>query len=453
MEITRNNIDALNATIKITVTKDDYQSKVDSSLKDIQKKAVFKGFRPGKAPLGLVKKEFNARTKADEINKIVSKELMNYLKENKVDYMGEPMPSEAHADIAYDYEKDENFDFYIDIALAPEFDTDIDSSLSLKQYVINIEDSAIDKAVEQYKNAAGKQQPAEVSGEKSFLKGEVYQIDSDNARIADGLSNRTSMLVDRVKDEEQRKKFIGRKAGDEITFDLSQIFPNENEAKALLNNKMIDFKTMNVNFAFKIEEISDFVQGELNQEVYDRFFGKDKVHNEEELREQIKEQFKDGYENESDIKLLIDAKKALLESNTFDVPVAAMERWLLTLDEYKNLDRETLKQRFPNLKDDIKWNLIENKIVKKNNIEISEDEELEAAKDLTAQEFARYGLMPSQIPDDMLDNFAKERLAKNQDRNMIRSQVISQKITNLVKEKATLTQENISYEDFAKLFE
>ena len=142
-----------------------------------------------------------------------------------------------------------------------------------------------------------------------------------------------------------------------------------------------------------------------------------------------------------------------MESNTIDVPVAAMERWLLTLDEYKNLDRETLKQRFPNLKDDIKWNLIENKIVKKNNIEISEDEELEAAKDLTAQEFARYGLMPSQIPEDMLDNFAKERLAKNQDRNMIRSQVISQKITNLVKEKATLTQENISYEDFAKLFE
>ena len=193
------------------------------------------------------------------------------------------------------------------------------------------------------------------------------------------------MLVDRVKDEEQKKKFIGRKGGDEITFDLTQIFPNENEAKALLNNKMIDFKTMNVNFAFKIEEISDFVQGELNQEVYDRFFGKDKVHNEEELREQIKEQFKDGYASESDIKLLIDAKKALLESNTFDVPVAAMERWLLTLDEYKNLDRETLKQRFPNLKDDIKWNLIENKIVKKNNIEISEDEELEAAKDLTAQ--------------------------------------------------------------------
>jgi trigger factor len=453
MEITRNNIDALNATIKITVTKDDYQSKVDASLKEIQKKAVFKGFRPGKAPLGLVKREFNTRTKLEEVNKIVSKALSDYLKDNKIDYMGEPMPSESHPEVQYDYAKDETFDFYIDIALAPEFDTDIDSSLSLKQYVINVDDATVEKAVEQYRNAAGKHQPAEVSGEKSLLKGEVYQIDSDNARLSDGLSNRTSMLVDRVKDEEQKKKFIGRKAGDEITFDLTQIFPNENEAKALLNNSMIDFKTMNVNFAFKIEEISDFVPGELNQEVYDRFFGKDKVHNEDELRVQIREQFTDGYASESDIKLLIDAKKALLESNTFDVPVEAMERWLLTLDEYKNLDREALRKRFPNLKDDIKWNLIEGKIVRKNNIEVSEDELLEAAKDITAQEFARYGLMPHQIPDDMLDNFAKERLAKNQDRNMFRSQVISQKITQLVKEKATLTQENISYEDFTKLFE
>lgn len=453
MEITRNNIDALNATIKITVTKDDYQSKVDASLKEIQKKAVFKGFRPGKAPLGLVKREFNTRTKLEEVNKIVSKALSDYLKDNKIDYMGEPMPSESHPEVQYDYAKDETFDFYIDIALAPEFDTDIDSSLSLKQYVINVDDATVEKAVEQYRNAAGKHQPAEVSGEKSLLKGEVYQIDSDNARLSDGLSNRTSMLVDRVKDEEQKKKFIGRKAGDEITFDLTQIFPNENEAKALLNNSMIDFKTMNVNFAFKIEEISDFVPGELNQEVYDRFFGKDKVHNEDELRVQIREQFTDGYASESDIKLLIDAKKALLESNSFDVPVEAMERWLLTLDEYKNLDREALRKRFPNLKDDIKWNLIEGKIVRKNNIEVSEDELLEAAKDITAQEFARYGLMPHQIPDDMLDNFAKERLAKNQDRNMFRSQVISQKITQLVKEKATLTQENISYEDFTKLFE
>jgi len=216
---------------------------------------------------------------------------------------------------------------------------------------------------------------------------------------------------------------------------------------------MIDFKTMNVNFAFKIEEISDFIQGELTQEVFDRFFPKDSVHNQEEMIAQIREQFKDGYANESDIKLLIDAKKALLENVKFDVPVEMMKRWLLTLDEYKTLDKKALEDRFPHLEDDIRWNLIESKLVKKNNIEISQDEELQAAKDITLQEFARYGLMPSQVPDDMLDNFAKERLAKNQDRSMIRSQVISQKLTEVIKEKATLTKEEISYENFTKLFE
>jgi trigger factor len=453
MEITKNNIDALNATIKITVTKDDYQSGVDSALKDIQKKAVFKGFRPGKAPMGLVKKEFNARAKADEINKLVSKGLSDYLKDNKIDYMGEPLPSETQNSNIPDYNKDETFDFYIDIALAPEFDVDIDSNLNLKQYEIKIEDSVVDKAVEQYKNAAGKHEKVEISSEKSLLKGEVFQVDANGAKLDSGLSNRTSMLVNMVKDETQKQKFIGKKIGDEITFDLTQVFPNENEAKALLNNQMIDFKTINVNFAFKIEEISDFIQGELTQEVFDRFFPKDSVHNQEEMIAQIREQFKDGYANESDIKLLIDAKKALLENVKFDVPVEMMKRWLLTLDEYKTLDKKALEDRFPHLEDDIRWNLIESKLVKKNNIEVSQDEELQAAKDITLQEFARYGLMPSQVPDDMLDNFAKERLAKNQDRSMIRSQVISQKLTEVIKEKATLTKEEISYENFTKLFE
>ncbi|MBQ5404198.1 MAG: trigger factor [Bacteroidales bacterium] len=452
MEVTQNNIDALNATIKVTLTKDDYQSKVDNSLKDIQRKANFKGFRPGKAPMGLVKKEFNTRVMAEEINKVLSKGLFDYLHDNKIDYMGDPLPSEREK-TEVDFSKDTDYTFYFDIALAPEFDVQIDNNLKLTQYVIDVEPSVVDKAVEQYKNAAGKQEPAEVSTEKSFLKGEVFQVDEKGEKLEGGLSNTTSMLVDRVKDEKQRAGFIGKKVGDQISFDLTQVFPNESEAKALLGNNMIDFKTMNVNFAFKIEEISNFVQGELTQEVYDRFFGEDKVHNEDELRATIVEQYKEGYAMESDIKLMIDTRKTLVENGKFDVPMDFMVRWMLNLEQYKDFDREKLEKQFPNMKDDIKWNLIEGKIVKNNNIEISDDEMLEAAKDLTAQEFARYGIRPSQIPADMLDNYAKERLAKAQDKNMIRSQVVSKKITELVKEKATLTQQNISYADFSKLFE
>lgn len=453
MEIKQNNIDALNATIQITLTKSDYQSQVDSSLKDIQKKANFKGFRPGKAPMGLVKREFHQRVMAEEVNKVLSKALFDYLKDNKVDYMGEPLPSETEKAIV-DFSKDEDYVFYFDVALAPQFDINVDNTLALTKYVINIDDTIIDKAVEQYKNAAGKQTPVEVTGEKSFLKGEVYQTNAEGERIENGLSNKTTMLVSRVNDAEQKAKFIGKKAGDVIAFDLTQVFPNEADAKSLLGNNMIDFKTINASFAFQIEEILDFVPAdELKQEDYDRFFGKDKVHNIDELKAEVRSQYEKGYAAESDVKLMIDAKAALLKAVTFEVPLAFMKRWMLALEQYKDFDMAKLEAQFPNMEDDIKWNLIENKIVKNNNIEVSEDEELEAAKQLTAQEFARYGIPLGQIPPEYLDNFAKERLAKNQDRSMIRNQVVTKKITELVKEKATLTDQNISYDDFAKLFE
>lgn len=452
MQVTQNNIDALNATIKITVVKEDYQDQVEKALKGIQKKANFKGFRPGKAPMGLVKKEFYGHTMAEEINKIISKGLFDYLKDNNIDFLGEPLPSEKEQTVV-DFKNDTDFNFYFDIALAPQFDINVDSSLALTQYVINVEDSLLDKAVENYKNAAGKQEPVEVSGEKSFLKGEVYEVAADGAKIENGLANKTSMLVDRVKDEAQKANFIGKKVGDEIQFDFKQVFPNEADAKSVLGNNDIDLSAINTNFAFKIEEITDFVQGELNQDMFDRFFGKDKVHNEEELRANIKSQYEAGYSAESDYKLMSDARTALIEANKFDVPVAFMKRWMLNLEQYKDFNEAKLDEQFPELENDIKWNLIENKIVKKNNIEISEDEELEAAKNLTAQEFARYGIPLGQIPPEMLDNFAKERLAKNQDRNMIRQQVIGKKITELVKANASLTQQAISYEDFGKLFE
>ncbi len=451
MEILQNNIDELNATIKITVAKADYESQVDASLKNIRKRANVKGFRPGQAPMGLIKREYLHPVMAEEINKVLSKALFDYLKDNKVDYLGEPLPSiKEKTDV--DFSKDTDYTFYFDLALAPKFEVSVDSNLALTQYVIDVTDENIEKAMEGYKNAAGKHEPADESGEESFLKGEVYQVNEDGSRNADGLSNKTSMLVSRIENADQKAAFVGKKIGDEVQFNLKEVF-KEAEAKSVLGNKMVDFNTINPNFAFKIEEISNFVKGELNQDTYDKLFGKDKIHNEDELKAEIRSQFEASYEQESDYKIMIDAKDELIKASNFNVPVEFMKRWMLNLEQYKDFDEAKLDEQFPNLESDIKWNLIENKIVKDNNIEVSEDEELEESKKLTAAEFARYGIPMSQIPADMLDNFAKERLAKNQDRNMIRSQVINNKVVALVKEKATLTKQNISYDDFGKLFE
>jgi trigger factor len=260
------------------------------------------------------------------------------------------------------------------------------------------------------------------------------------------------MLVSRIENADQKAKFVGRKAGDEIQFDLREVF-KEAEAKAMLGNKMLDFNTVNPNFAFKIDEITNFEKGELNQEIYDKFFGKDKVHNEDELRAEIKSQMDASYARESDYKLFLDAKEALIKASTFSVPLDFMKRWMLNLEQYREWDENKLVENFPNLESDIKWNLIENKIVRDNNIEVTPDDELAQAKLLVSAEFARYGIPASQIPADVLDNLAKERLAKNQDRSMVRNQVTSEKLTALVKEKASLTQQEISFEDFCKLFE
>ena len=451
MEIIKNNIDELNATIKITIAKADYQSQVEASLKNIRKRANVKGFRPGQAPMGLIKKDYLHPVMAEEINKVLFQSLFDYLKDNDVDYLGEPLPSIKEKG-EVDFTKDTDYIFYFDLALAPKFELSVDNNLALTQYVIDITDENISKAVEGYKNAAGKQEAVEVSGQESMLKGEVFQVNEDGSRTEGGLSNKTSMLVSRIENADQKANFVGKKVGDEVRFDLKEVF-KEAEANSVLGNKMVDFNTINPNFAFKIEEILDFVKGELNQETYDKFFGKDKVHNEDELKAEIRSQFEQSYSQESDYKLMIDAKEALIKASTFGVPVDFMKRWMLSLEQYKDWDEAKLDEQFPQLESDIKWNLIQNKIAKDNNIEVSADEELEESKKLTAAEFARYGIPMSQIPADMLDNFAKERLAKNQDRNMIRTQVITNKIVALVKEKATLTQQNISYDDFGKLFE
>lgn len=451
MEILQNNIDELNATIKITIAKADYESQVDASLRNIRKRANVKGFRPGQAPMGIIKRDYLHPVMAEEINKVLSKALFDYLKDNNVDYLGEPLPSvKEKTDV--DFTKDTDYTFYFDLALAPKFEVSVDNNLALTQYVIDVTDENIEKATEGYKNAAGKQENVEVTSEESMLKGEVYQVNEDGSRTEGGLSNETSMLVKRIENAEQKAAFVGKKIGDEVRFNLKEVF-QEAEAKSVLGNKMVDFKTINPNFAFKISEIKDFVKGELNQDTYDRFFGKDKVHNEDELKAEIRSQFEQSYAQESDYKLMIDAKDSLIASTSFNVPLEFMKRWLLTTQNEEGMDEAKLDEKFPQLENDIKWNLIQNKIVKDNNIEVSADEELEESKKLTAAEFARYGIPMSQIPEDMLDNFAKERLAKNQDRNMIRTQVITNKIVALVKEKATLTQQNISYDDFGKMFE
>lgn len=451
MQITKNNIDELIATIKISLVKEDYQENVDKSLKIYQKRVTMPGFRQGKVPMGLIKRQYEKAVTFEEVNKLVGEKLFEYLDNEKIEYIGSPLPSEREKFQPNIDQPDLSFAF--DVALTPKFDVTIDNSLKLPKYNVTLSEDFLNNQVEAYKSQAGKYEIVEQVGEKSKLDGAVFQVDENGNKLENGLSNNTVMLVSNVKDEEIKKEFLGKKVGDQINFDLKKAFPNETDAKYMLANNAIDFNTINANFAFKIDKIEDFVPGELNQENFDKFFGADIVHNEDEMRAKIVEINQPSLQRDSDYKLMLDYREALTENIKFDLPLDFMVKWMLTRKENQDLTKESFLQKYPTFEKDLRWNLIQGKIVKDNNLTVSPDEELEAAKEMTISEFMQYGLMPNQIPADAIDNYAKERLGRERDKNIINNMVISNKITNLVKERATLEQKDVTNDEFNKLFE
>ncbi len=451
MQITKNNIDELIATIKISLVKEDYQENVEKTLKDYRKRVAMPGFRQGKVPMGLIKRQYEKMVTFEEINKLVGEKLFEYLDNEKIDYIGQPLPSEREKSQP-DFEQPELL-FAFDVALSPKFDVVVDNSLKFTKYNVTLSDDFLNQQIESYKSQAGKFESADVVGEKSKLEGSVFQVDAEGNKLENGLSNNTSMLVSSVKDEDTKKQFIGKKVGEQINFDLKKAFPNETDAKYMLANNAIDFNTINANFAFHIDKIEDFIPGELNQENFDKFFGADTVHNEEEMRAKIVENYKPTLERDSDYKLMIDVREVLTSNTKFDLPVDFMVKWMLTRKENEGKTKESFLQDYPTFENDLRWNLIQGKIVKENNFTVSPDEELEAAKEMTISEFMQYGITPQHLPADALDNYAKERLGRERDKNIVRNMVISNKIINLVKEKSNLETKDITLDEFNKLFQ
>lgn len=445
MNISKNNIDELHAVIKISLVKADYLSQVESALKNYRKRLVMPGFRKGNAPMSLVKKQYEQAATAEEVNKLLSETLFKYIQDEKLDILGEPLPSKTE-------QKPVNFqdevqEFAFDIALAPQFEVKIDNNLKLNQYQISVADEDVNNYVDRYKQSAGKYENAEQSSDNSMLRGDVME-----AGVENGLSNKTSVLVSSIKDEAIKANFMGKKVGDVIDFDIKKAFPNEVDAKAMLGAKDLDFEKVNPNFQFKIESVQDFVKGELNQEFFDKIFGEDKIHNEEELKQKIASDMQESYKTESDYKLITDAQEELIKVSNFNIPLDFMKRWLLVSPQYKDMTEEKLDAQFPNLERDLKWNLIQSKLVNQYEIKVSQEEELEEAKEITTMELARYGLAIGQLPEEMLENFAKQRLQKQEDRNMIHSSIVNKKLVAIIKENASLEQKNVSYKEFADLF-
>jgi trigger factor len=444
MNIVRNDIDAVNATVTVQVSKADYAEKVEKTLKEYKRKANVPGFRPGMVPVGLLKKMYGKSILAEEVNKVMSDALNNYLKENNVNILGELLPNETDQK-PIDFDIQEDFEFMFDMAVAPEFDVALSQKDKIDFYDIAVDDKMIEDQIKNHQGRLGKQVQVEKVAEKDMIKGNVAEISDSETAIK---VENAVLMPSYIKDEAQQAAFIGKKVGDVITFNPSKAYTSEAEIASLLKISKEAAKEMTSDFTFTITEITRFEEHQVNQELFDLIYGKDAVKTEEEYREKVVAEIKEILDENSFYRFSDDARVALLKKlDGIAFPEAFLKRWVLATNE--KVAAEQLEAEFPQMLDALKWQLIRNKIATANDVKVEmEDVEAYAQKVLKAQ-YAQYGI--TNFPDDLLAEYAKESLKKQGTAEKYFEHVLENKVTEIVKGAVKLNSKSISLDEFNQL--
>ncbi len=441
MEFTLKNQDATSARLVVNIQEADYSALVEKQLKNFRQKANIPGFRPGMVPMGLIKKQYGVAVKAEEINKLLQTKIFEYIKENKVDMLGEPLPiEEQQAGINMAADKDFTFEF--EIALAPKFDAVLDKNDALPYYRIEPTKEMIDGQANAFAQRCGEYKQVESYENGDMLKGTLAES------VEEGIVVREAVMMPAyMKNDEQKALFANAKVNDVVTFNPSVAFDNnEAELASLLKVEKSEVAAHAGEFTFTISEITRFVASEINQNVFDAAFGKDVVKTEEEFRAKIAEQFAGRFEVESDYKLLMDIRTYLMEKvGKLEFNEAILRR---IMDMNKAEGETVSEEDFQKSLTELAWHLIKEQLAKKFEIKIDDNDVLGVAKDATRDQFAQYGM--ANVPEDLLENYAKEMLKQDKTREALINRAVDVKLIQSIKSVITLNEETISVEDFNK---
>jgi trigger factor len=449
MNITRENIDDLNAVLKVEIVKTDYLEKVENVLKDYRKKANIKGFRPGMVPIDLIRKMYGKVIRIDEINKIVSEKIHKYLTDEKLEILGDPLPkTDEQENINFDTQDD--FSFYFELGLAPGVDFLLSKKNKINSYDIIIDEKMKNDYVGNYTRRFGEFRKTDVTGEKDILKGKIEAVDEKGELIESGIiADNSTLAVDIIKDTGIKNSFTGKKESDIVIFDIRKAFPNDNEIAGLLQKKKEEIESLEGIFRFTITEISRFYPAEPGTELYNRIYGEGVVNSEEEFMKKIEEEISASLNKEGEFKMKQDLKKLVIEKTDLPLPEEFLKRWLLRVNE--KTTAEQIEKEFDSFREDLKWQLIKNRVAKDNEIKITEEELLKEAETVTRYQFQQYGLFYA--TDEQISNYAKETLKKEEDAKRIADKILEDKVLDNLKELVKLEEKKVSVEEFNKLFE
>lgn len=452
MKVTFECPDKINGLMTLTVEEADYKESVEKKLKDYRKKATLPGFRTGMVPMGLIKKQYGTALKVDEINRVVGEEIYKYVRENKIQMLGEPLPSEKQE--PQDLEQGSTYTFVFDIAVAPEFKINLTAKDKIPYYQITVDDKLIEQQVDSYASRAGHYDKVEAFDpeERDMLKGDLVELDSKGKEKKEGIKVEEAILMPQyIKVAAQKKLFDGAKLGDTIKFNPKKAYPgNDAEVAALLKMKKEEVADLKSNFNYTIKEISRFVKAEENKELFNQVFGEGVVRTKKQFRDKIAEGLKAQFAGEQDYRFLVDLRQyAEKKVGDLKFPEELLKRVMKNNNQDKAEDY--VDKNFEGSIRELKWHLIKEQLVEQAGVKIEDADVKTTAKEMARAQFAQYGM--GNVPDEYLENYAGEMLKKQESVQGIVDRAIEQKLMAAMKEVVKLTEKNVTLEEFNKLFE
>jgi trigger factor len=444
MNIIQENIDELNAVLKVKVVADDYLPKVETALRNYQKKASIPGFRPGKIPTGMIKKMYGKSIMVEEINKLLNDSLYNYLNENKIEVLGNPLPK---ADSIIDWDNQNEFEFMYEMGLAPKFSVELSAKDKFTYQTVKIDDELVNKYVTDIAKRYGKVESVEVSEDADLLNGDFVELDANGEILAGGIFKTGSLFLDRVKDEATKKSLIGLKKDDKVILEAKKITENATDLAGILGIDQAAAEALTSKLQFTVKGISRLAAAEINQEFFNKIYGEGTVSTEEEFRLKIKDELANMFVNDSERKFYNDVVEHLMNKINFNLPTEFLKRWIVAANE-KPVTLEQVDSEFDGYSKGLKWQLIENKIIKDNNIQVTNEEIVDHTKELILQQFGQMGQAP--MSDEDLNQTAQRVLANQEEAKKLYEKLYGQKVMTLFKTKFTIENKEVAYDDFFK---
>lgn len=444
MNVTTTNTDALNAVLSVEIKPEDYADKVEKVLKDYRKKANIPGFRPGNVPASLIKKQYGKAVLVDEVNHILQQAIYDHIQNEKLDILGNPLPVEQ-SDIDWDSRQEFKFDF--EIGLAPNFELKVSDKVKVPYYKISADKKMVDRYVTDYAKRFGTMSYPEAVDADCIIKADFKELDKSGNEVEEGIAHSATFSMESVSDKKVIKALTGLKVGDAANINVNKAFKEEFNTASLLGVEAEVLKATSGEFGLNITELSKLEAAELNQELFDKVFGEGLVNGEGEFREHIKTDAEKMFISESERKFYEDVKDTLLGKMKFDLPDEFLKKWMKGAGE-KPLSQEEVEQQYPDMKDSMKWQLVENKVIKEHSIEVTQEELTSYTKELVRRQMAQYGQAPE---DSELGGIAQRVMENKEELQRITDQLFSEKLVGFFKENLKVNEKEVNFDEFLKM--